>query len=492
MMKKLLLLFALILCSNIQISAQQTPLTSSYFRNKFLYNPAYTANQIAPRVDALYRQQWTGIDGGISTTTLTAQMPRLIRRDSTGTAKPILANGLGANFLLTKRNNFILSTTGFQLGATKSFYNVMQKDSLGNLSSGATPFPISIGFGLGGYMTSVDNSRVIGQAGDEVLTRYGNAQFKPDAVLGITYAKKGLKLGFAMRQLFARSGKGFSKYFNQTFFTGSYYAVLGTLDRVGIEPQIVIKGNQTSAQLQFNLVADFWRDWEKGTPRMQTVIGYRTGFGFNAGITVRPLPRLAVSYMYEMTMNKLNRISKGVVGGENGSLGLTHEIMLTYDLRHEKWSPRPIIELPNAGGSVTNNIDTGGVAQSISSIELEGVVYKKGDLINDFLGQVLFEPGTAELKDESYLALDKLAEMMLINKAVRIEVGSHTDSLSNQFSLQLTQKRSDAIKSYLQDVKGVELGRIVPIGFGRTRQEEGKEPERTEFKLIAINEDDDE
>ncbi len=503
MMKKLPIFLTLALLSIADIWAQQTPLTSSYYRNKFLYNPAYSANQIAPRVDILYRQQWGAADdGGLSTTVLTAQMPRLTKKDSTGAVKPILARGLGANVMLMQDKVGLLNTTSFQIGATKSFYSVLD-------SAMSSPSPISVGFSLGGYMTGLDNSSVIGRADDAVLLQYGNGQFKPDASLGVTYAKDGLQLGFSMRQLFA-TGKKFeggnqfenidaTRYFGQYFLTGSYYLVVGTLDRIGIEPQMVVKYNSTSkAQLQFNVVADFWRDWEHGTPRMQAVAGYRTGFGANFGITVRPTPRMAVSYMYELPFGNLAANLKGENrqvnrDGQitaNGGLGLlTHEIMITYDLRHEKWTPRPIITLPDRIPD-SLNVDSGNDAASIDSLVLEGIVYKKGELINDFLGQVTFEPGTAELKDESYLALDKLAEMMLINKAVRIEVGSHTDSLSNDFSLQLTQKRSDAIRSYLQDVKGVELGRVVPVGFGRTRQQEGKEPERTEFKLIAINEDD--
>ncbi|GEM_PF-6367680 len=496
MMKKLPFVLILLLMGVAESWAQQTPLTSSYFRNKFLYNPAYTASEVAPRFDILYRQQWSGMgDDGITTTALTAQFPLLTRMDSTGARFPILTPGLGANLMISQDKVGLLSTTAFQIGAVKNFQTLkVLEDSAQTVIQTSSPFSVALSFG--GYMTGVDESRVIGEQGDQVLSKYGSPQFSPDATLGFTYFNQanGLEFGFAIRQLLDRGAaldesNFLTKYFNQSFFSTSKYFEVGLLKRVGIEPQLVYKfANELPGQLQLNVVADFWRDWEYGTPKVQAVMGYRTGFGTNFGITVRPTPRIAVSYMYEMSMNRLNKLSKGEVNG--GNLGLTHEIMVTYDLRHEKWSLPPVLpDRDETGGGEEGPVE--GIT-IIDSIVLDGKVYRTDDLINDYLGKVTFQPGTAELSDESYEALDKLARMMLVNPAVRIEVGSHTDSLSNQFSLQLTQKRSEAVRSYLQDVKGVQLGRVVPQGYGRTRQEEGKEPERTEFKLLAINEDDDE
>jgi len=495
MMKKLPFVLILLLMGIAEGWAQQTPLTSSYFRNKFLYNPAYTANQIAPRFDILYRQQWAGLgDDGITTTALTAQYPLLTRMDSTGAKFPILTPGLGANLMISQDKVGLLSTTAFQFGAVKNFQKLkVLEDSAKTTIQVPSPFSVALSFG--GYMTGIDESRVVGEQGDRVLSKYGSPQFSPDATLGFTYFNKesGLEFGFAIRQLLDRGAtldesNFLTKYFNQSFFSTSKYFEVGLLKRIGIEPQLVYKfANELPGQLQLNVVADFWRDWEHGTPKVQAVVGYRTGFGTNFGITVRPTPRIGISYMYEMSMNKFNKLSKGEING--GNLGLTHEIMVTYDLRHEKWSSPPIIVDTSRVVSVD---ETGEGTTVLDSIILDGKVYYTDDLINDYLGKVTFQPGTAELSDDSYEALDKLARMMLVNPAVRIEVGSHTDSLSNQFSLQLTQKRSEAVRSYLQDVKGVQLGRVVPQGYGRTRQQEGKEPERTEFKLLAINEDDDE
>ena len=68
-MKKIILYIIFLIAVNIA-SAQQTPVTESYFLDKYSLAPSYAGNHNSQSLQIGYRSDWTGIDGGPKTTRL--------------------------------------------------------------------------------------------------------------------------------------------------------------------------------------------------------------------------------------------------------------------------------------------------------------------------------------------------------------------------------------------------------------------------------------
>ncbi|WBU88632.1 OmpA family protein [Cellulophaga omnivescoria] len=85
------------------------------------------------------------------------------------------------------------------------------------------------------------------------------------------------------------------------------------------------------------------------------------------------------------------------------------------------------------------------------------------------LKSIYFDTNSSYLRVESYPDLDKVANYMLENPTVVIEVGSHTDSTeSDTYNLWLSKRRAKSTVKYLVS-KGVEQSRISGIGFGESQ-----------------------
>lgn len=79
-----------------------------------------------------------------------------------------------------------------------------------------------------------------------------------------------------------------------------------------------------------------------------------------------------------------------------------------------------------------------------------------------------FETGSNELTSASATPVAQIAQLMLDNPTVRVEVGGHTDSDGEEEANQLlSQSRADAVVAALT-AAGVEPSRMVPIGYGET------------------------
>ena len=79
---------------------------------------------------------------------------------------------------------------------------------------------------------------------------------------------------------------------------------------------------------------------------------------------------------------------------------------------------------------------------------------------------IKYDFNKAELRAESIVDLDKLAESLLDNSNVVIELKSHTDFVgSNTQNNSLSQKRADACIAYLVS-QGIDAGQLVAKGMG--------------------------
>lgn len=82
---------------------------------------------------------------------------------------------------------------------------------------------------------------------------------------------------------------------------------------------------------------------------------------------------------------------------------------------------------------------------------------------------VLFDFDKAVIKPAFYPALDKVADMLVKNTNMRVEISGHTDTVGTmQYNQRLSERRANAVAAYLER-KGVSRDRMTVRGYSFTR-----------------------
>lgn len=85
------------------------------------------------------------------------------------------------------------------------------------------------------------------------------------------------------------------------------------------------------------------------------------------------------------------------------------------------------------------------------------------------LNNVFFDTGKSTLRPESFSELNRLAELLVKYKNVRVEISGHTDSQgSNALNQKLSQRRAQSVVDYLL-TRSVNLAQIVAVGYGESQ-----------------------
>ncbi len=117
------------------------------------------------------------------------------------------------------------------------------------------------------------------------------------------------------------------------------------------------------------------------------------------------------------------------------------------------------------------------------------------------LQNIYFGLDSADIRPAAALELNKLAVLLNDNPEIKIELGSHTDSIaSDSYNIQLSQRRARSTVNYLIK-KGIDEKRLVAKGYGESKpiarntnpdgtdNPEGRQRNRrTEFKILEIGE----
>lgn len=107
------------------------------------------------------------------------------------------------------------------------------------------------------------------------------------------------------------------------------------------------------------------------------------------------------------------------------------------------------------------------------------------------LKNIFFESGKYELAATSDAELQFVLRFMQENPRMRIEIQGHTDDIGSATdNLALSQRRADAVKSWLAD-KGIDATRVTAKGYGESMpvagnitDEDRAQNRRTEFKVL--------
>ena len=92
------------------------------------------------------------------------------------------------------------------------------------------------------------------------------------------------------------------------------------------------------------------------------------------------------------------------------------------------------------------------------------------------------QPGASRQLDELAAALSDPA---LISS--NVEIVGHTDSSgAAAYNLRLSQKRAEAVRSYLVTRKGIDAGRITPVGRGEEEPVPGTDPAAPQNRRVEV------
>jgi len=107
------------------------------------------------------------------------------------------------------------------------------------------------------------------------------------------------------------------------------------------------------------------------------------------------------------------------------------------------------------------------------------------------LNNVFFDFNKADLRNESFVELDRVVTLLTENPAIEIEVSAHTDNKgSDEYNQKLSDGRAASVKAYILS-KGIAATRILSQGYGKTKpvapndtDENRQLNRRVEFKII--------
>lgn len=287
---------AAILLMTASAFAQQLPLSSQYYTNMFVTNPAFTGTTDEhTRAFITHRSQWIGIAGGPQTSYLTID-------------GPIEDKNIGLGLKLYSDVTDITSRMG-------AFGNYSYKLKINDDNN------VLFGLALGILNNRIDFSKAVMRDADDPFL-YTEPQSKTvfSADFGLGYTWKKLEVGFAIPQLLGnkiryKNNLGENSYYNLSrSYQGSIKYVFDVVKEKEITayPLIFVSGEK-GAPFHYDVNAVL--DWKK----MGWVgVTYHSNYAVAASIGVR-YKNLSVGYSYDIGIGKVKKYT-----------GSSSEFLLSY------------------------------------------------------------------------------------------------------------------------------------------------------------------
>ena len=147
------------------------------------------------------------------------------------------------------------------------------------------------------------------------------------------------------------------------------------------------------------------------------------------------------------------------------------------------------------------SVDPTTLKELITNITLDTILILDKVEINKIfvLENIYYNFNKSDIRDDAAKELDKLVQLLIDNPEIKIELGSHTDSIDdNSYNLQLSQRRAESAVRYIVQ-HGIAPDRLVAKGYGeekpiaRNTNPDGtdnsvgrQKNRRTEFKILEI------
>ncbi len=281
----------IILLLSMTASAQQDPQYTQYMYNMNVVNPAYAGSKETLSLTALYRKQWSGLDGAPETITFSGHSPV---NDKVGLGLSAIKDELGP----IKETNVYVDFS-YTLQVSENL-----KLALG-LKAGATFHDV----GLTDLELQDDNDPLFSQDISNTYPNVGAGAFfygdnfyiglsVPNFLTSVHLDENGIKYGSEVNHYFATAGYVFQ-----------------LSENTKLKPSTMVK-SAFNAPMSFdvNLNALFYEKFEIGA-------SYRLEDSFSGLIGFQATPYLRIGYAYDHVVSELDAVSSA-----------SHEVILTFDL----------------------------------------------------------------------------------------------------------------------------------------------------------------
>ncbi|MDC8002597.1 type IX secretion system membrane protein PorP/SprF [Aureisphaera galaxeae] len=281
------------------MNAQQDPQYTQYMYNMNVVNPAYAGIKENLSLTALYRQQWSGLDGAPETITFSGHTPIT---DKMGLGLSAIKDELGP----VKETNVMIDYS----------YTLQVSDNLKlalGVKAGATFHDV----GLSTLELQDPNDPFFTQDISNVYPNVGAGAFfygenfyvgvsVPNMLNSVHIDENGLKIGSETQHYFGTAGYVFQ-----------------VSDNVKLKPSVMVK-SAFDAPLSYdgNLNALFYEKFEIGA-------SYRLDDSFSGLVGFQVTPYLRVGYAYDSVTSDLSEVASA-----------SHEVILSFDLLFKKKSLR--------------------------------------------------------------------------------------------------------------------------------------------------------
>ena len=299
-MKKFALIVLIVCITGIEIAhAQQDPQYTQYMYNMNVVNPAYAGSKETLSLTALYRKQWSGLDGAPETITFSGHSPI---NDKMGLGLSAIKDELGPvketnvyvdySYTLQVSEKLKLAL-GLKAGAT--FHDV----GLTNLELQDPNDPF--------FSTDINNTYPNIGAG---AFFYGDNFYiglsVPNFLNSVHLDENGLKYGNETNHYFGTAGYVFQ-----------------VSENMKLKPSVMVK-SAFDAPLSFdgNLNALFYEKFEIG-------VSYRLEDSFSGLVGFQATDYLRIGYAYDHVISELDAVASA-----------SHEVILTFDVFFKKKSLR--------------------------------------------------------------------------------------------------------------------------------------------------------
>lgn len=295
-MKKLSLLVLLVCILGTEIAtAQQDPQYTQYMYNMNVVNPAYAGSKEGLSLTALYRKQWSGLDGAPETFTFSAHSPF---GDKVGLGLSAIKDELGP---ISETNVYADFSYTLQLGAST-------KIALG-IKAGATFHDV----GLTDLELQDPNDPFFSQDISNTYPNVGAGAFLygdnfyvglsvPNLLNSVHLDENGLKYGSETNHYFATAGYVFQ-----------------VSENVKLKPSVMVK-SAFDAPISYdgNLNALFFEKFEIGA-------SYRLDDSFSGLVGFQVTENIRIGYAYDHITSDLDAVASA-----------SHEVIVTFDLFFNK------------------------------------------------------------------------------------------------------------------------------------------------------------
>jgi outer membrane protein OmpA-like peptidoglycan-associated protein len=146
-------------------------------------------------------------------------------------------------------------------------------------------------------------------------------------------------------------------------------------------------------------------------------------------------------------------------------------------------------------------VDPKSLKDLVTNITLDTIMILDRKAVNEkfVLENIYFGFDSTYITQQSARELDKLAQLLIDNPEIKIEMGSHTDSVASfEYNIDLSKRRAESTVSYLIS-KGISPDRLEAKGYGesqpiaRNTNPNGTDNpvgraknRRTEFKILEV------